>query len=274
MVGANKTVREMRVEGSGATVRRLWSAEGELARGRRERDDGPALVLEGVSGTFLRDVNFVVHPGEIVGIAGLVDGGISELPQVLGGVIARAGGEIKVRGEPLARAMRPAEAINAGLAVLPADRLRNGGIATLSVSDNVVLPQLDQFWGRARHETTLLDNVISVLDVRPPSARVLFGKLSGGNQQKSLLGKWLLMKPSVLVLDDPTSGVDPGAREKIFEVLHDAAREGVAILLFSTEPEQLASICDRVLILRHGRIAAELKGHKLSRETISQWCYA
>jgi len=274
MVGANKTVGEMRVEGSGATVRRLWSAEGELARGRDGRDDGPALVLEGVSGTFLRDVNFVVHPGEIVGVAGLVDGGISELPQVLGGVIARAGGEIKVRSVPLAKAMRPAEAINAGLAVLPADRLRNGGIATLSVSDNVVLPQLDKFWGRAHHETTLLDNVISVLDVRPPSARVLFGKLSGGNQQKSLLGKWLLMKPSVLVLDDPTSGVDPGAREKIFEVLHDAAREGVAILLFSTEPEQLASICDRVLILRQGRIAAELKAHTLSRETISQWCYA
>ena len=207
-------------------------------------------------------------------MAGLVDGGIAELPQVLGGLVSRAGGEIRVSGEPLAIEMRPAEAIEAGLAVLPADRLRNGGIANLSVSDNVILPQVDRFWGRAGHEPTLLDNVISVLDVRPPSARVLFGKLSGGNQQKSLLGKWLLLKPSVLVLDDPTSGVDPGAREKIFEVLHDAAREGVAILLFSTEPEQLASICGRVLILRQGQIAAELMGQKLSRETISRWCYA
>jgi ribose transport system ATP-binding protein len=170
--------------------------------------------------------------------------------------------------------MRPVQAIEAGLAVLPADRLRNGGIATLSVSDNVILPQVDRFWGRRRHKAEVLENVISVLDVRPPSGRVLFSKLSGGNQQKSLLGKWLLTRPTVLVLDDPTSGVDPGAREKIFEILHDAAREGLAILLFSTEPEQLALICGRVLILRQGQIVTELSGQTLSRETISRWCYA
>ena len=149
--GASKTVSETRVEGSGATVRKLWSAEGELARGRGGRDDGPALVLEGVSGTFLRDVNFVVHPGEIVGVAGVSSMEDFRAPSGP----RRSYRPSRRRNKGSQRALcaakaRPAEAISAGLAVLPADRLRNGGIATLSVSDNVVLPQLDKFWGRAR----------------------------------------------------------------------------------------------------------------------------
>ena len=94
------------------------------------------------------------------------------------------------------------------------------------------------------------------------------------SQQKALLGKWLHLRPAVLVLDDPTSGVDPGAREKIFEILRQAAREGTGILFFSTEPEQLAALCSRVLVLRDGVIATELTGASLNHETISQWCYA
>lgn len=274
MVGVGKTDARGGARRSGSVVRRLWSAQKEFLHSRPIAEDSPALALEGVSGTFLRDVHFEVRSGEIVGVAGLVDAGIAELPEILGGLIPRRGGDIRVSGEQMPISMQPAEAIEAGLAVLPADRLRNGGIAKLSVSDNVILPQVDRFWRRRRLEAELLDNVISVLNVRPPSARILFGKLSGGNQQKSLLGKWLLTRPAVLVLDDPTSGVDPGARETIFEILHDAAREGVAILLFSTEPEQLATICSRVLILRHGRIVTELTGQTLSRETISRWCYA
>jgi ribose transport system ATP-binding protein len=160
------------------------------------------------------------------------------------------------------------------MTVLPADRLRNGGIATLPVGTNVVLPQLDRFWHKSAREAQVLGAVIAEVDIRPPSAQILFGKLSGGNQQKALLAKWLLMRPRILVLDDPTSGVDPRAREKIFDVIRDAAREGVAILLFSTEPEQLAMVCGRVLVLREGSIVTELSGSDLSREVISQWCYA
>jgi ribose transport system ATP-binding protein len=274
MVGAGKTDARVEERRSGATVRRLWSAEKEFRPIPPVAKESPALVLEGVSGTFLRDVHFEVRAGEIVGVAGLVDAGIAELPQILGGLVTRRGGNIRVAGAQMPIEMRPAQAIEAGLAVLPGDRLRNGGVATLSVSDNIILPQVDRFWGRRRHKAEALENVISVLDVRPPSGRILFSKLSGGNQQKSLLGKWLLTRPTVLVLDDPTSGVDPGAREKMFEILRDAARAGLAILLFSTEPEQLASLCGRVLILRQGQIVTELSGQTLSRETISRWCYA
>jgi ribose transport system ATP-binding protein len=274
MVGAGETDARAEARRSGSAVRRLWSTEREFRRSRPAAGNTPPLALEGVSGTFLRDVHFEVRSGEIVGVAGLVDAGIAELPQILGGLVSRTGGDIRVSGKQLPISMQPHEAIEAGLAVLPADRLRNGGIGQLSVADNVILPQVDRFWRRRGLEAEALGAVISVLDIRPPSAQILFGKLSGGNQQKSLLGKWLLTRPAVLVLDDPTSGVDPGAREKIFEILHDAAREGLAILLFSTEPEQLASICSRVLILRHGRILTELTGETLSRETISRWCYA
>jgi ribose transport system ATP-binding protein len=120
----------------------------------------------------------------------------------------------------------------------------------------------------------VLDRIVSDFDVRPPRPKALFGKLSGGNQQKVILAKWLLTRPSVLILDDPTSGVDPGARETIFERLHDVAGEGIGILLFSTEPEQLAAMCGRILVIRRGSIATELTGSDLNRETISRWCYA
>lgn len=274
MVGADRTESRVWEPNSGSAIRRLWSAEKRSRPLAPGSEHVPALVLEGVAGAFLRDVHLEVRSGEIVGVAGLVDAGIAELPQILGGLVPRRGGNIRVSGAPMSPRMPPAEAIEAGLAVLPGDRLRNGGITTLSVSDNVILPEVDRFWRRRRLKAEVLQDVISVLDVRPPSGRLLFGKLSGGNQQKSLLGKWLLTRPSVLVLDDPTSGVDPGAREKIFEVLHAAAGEGLAILLFSTEPEQLASICGRVLILRQGRIVTELTGQTLNRESISRWCYA
>ena len=116
--------------------------------------------------------------------------------------------------------------------------------------------------------------VIASFDVRPPRSNALFGRLSGGNQQKVVLGKWLLMRPPVLILEDPTSGVDPNARAKMFEALSDAAREGVAMLFFSTEPEQLAAMCSRVLILRDGVVATELTGSNLDPNIISQWSYA
>jgi ribose transport system ATP-binding protein len=120
----------------------------------------------------------------------------------------------------------------------------------------------------------VLAQMVRGFDIRPPDPRTVFGKLSGGNQQKTILAKWLLMKPAVIVLDDPTNGVDPSARQKIFEILRDAAREGVGVVVFSTEPEQLAGICDRVLILRDGRIVRELGKDELTPQTITEWCYA
>ena len=257
---------------SGGSVRRLWgtSAPAGAAPALRE----VVLDVAHLAGRFMEDVNFTVRRGEIVGVAGLVESGIAELPQMLGGLAPRRAGSITIGGHALSARPTPREAIGAGLALLPVDRLRSGGVATLPMTDNALLPRLGRYWHAESRERDVMARLIEGLDVRPPVPATLFGRLSGGNQQKVLLGKWLLMRPSVLVLEDPTSGVDPNARAKIFEVLRDAAREGVGILFLSTEPEQLADMCGRVLVLRDGGVAAELSGDSLDQETISRWCYA
>lgn len=237
-------------------------------------DDVPVLKVEHLKVDRLTDLSFALGAGEILGVAGLAESGICELPQVLSGASSFRDGGIAVKDRALPKRGDPRAAIAAGLAVLPADRLRSGGIATLSVADNISLPDIDSYFLRPAAERAMVDDVIVNFDVRPPKRDTLFGQLSGGNQQKALLGKWLHLRPAVLVLDDPTSGVDPGAREKIFESLRQAARDGIGILFFSTEPEQLATLCSRVIVLRDGVVATELTGANLNHETISQWCYA
>jgi ribose transport system ATP-binding protein len=237
-------------------------------------DSEPVLKVDRLVVDRLSELSLELRPGEILGIAGLADSGIAELPQVLSGAAAHRGGAVSVNGRVLPRRGNPQASIRAGLAVLPADRLRSGGIATLPVADNIALPDVDRYFLRPARERAMVADVITRFDVRPPVPDTLFGRLSGGNQQKALLGKWLHLNPSVLVLDDPTSGVDPGAREKIFEVLRQVAANGIGILFFSTEPEQLAALCSRVLVLRDGVVATELSGSDLKHETISQWCYA
>jgi len=250
-------------------------AEAREAVRKRGRVDGDVLLrVEGLRVNLLDDVSFDLHRREILGVAGLAETGIAELPQVLSGALAYRSGSIAVNGRVLPRRGDPSASIRAGLVVLPADRLRSGGVGTLSVAENISLPDVDRYFLRPGRERAMVEKVIADFDVRPPRPDALFGGLSGGNQQKALLGKWLHLGPSVLVLDDPTSGVDPSAREKIFEILQRAVTEGLGILFFSTEPEQLAALCSRILVLKDGKIATELSGANLNHQTISHWCYA
>jgi len=263
-----------------AIVAHMIGREREPSSGapaRRAAEVGNAktlLKIEKLAVDRLAELSLELHAGEILGIAGLAESGIAELPQVLSGAAAYRAGSITMNDRALPRRGDPRASIGAGLAVLPADRLRSGGIASLPVADNIALPDVDRYFLRPARERAMVEDVIDRFDVRPPLRQTLFGRLSGGNQQKALLGKWLHLNPSVLVLDDPTSGVDPGAREKIFDILREAAANGIGILFFSTEPEQLAALCSRVLVLRDGVVAAELTGGDLKHETISQWCYA
>jgi ABC-type sugar transport system ATPase subunit len=248
-----------------AAVEQLWTGR------HRVRDDS-VLEAEHLAADLIRDVSFTLRAGEIVGVGGLADSGIAELPLVLSGGRPRTGGALRIAGREIPAQTSPRATIDAGLALLPADRLRSGGIASLAVAENVVLPDARSYWHRRGAERATLRRLIERLDVRPPSSSALFGSLSGGNQQKVLLGKWLLLGPSVMVLDDPTSGVDPGARETIFSILREAASGGLAILLFSTELEQLVAMCSRVLVLRNGTIETELAGGELTREAVTKWC--
>jgi ABC-type sugar transport system ATPase subunit len=269
MVGPAKP----QAKASGAGVR--TSGLPALWRERNEEPSGDiALSVQGLEGATLRNLSFNVRRGEIVGIAGLSDSGVTELPKILAGLLAPRGGQISVSGKSVPLRAAPGALIKAGMVVLPADRLRSGGVPTLSVAENVLLPDLARFWLKPRRESEFIDRIIGLFDVRPAAAETLFGKLSGGNQQKAILAKWLALKPQVLVLDDPTSGVDPAARQKIFELLREAALNGIGVLAFSTEPEQLAAFCSRVLIIREGSVASELTGDAIDRQTISRWCYA
>jgi ribose transport system ATP-binding protein len=193
---------------------------------------------------------------------------------VLGGVTPRTGGRLVINGHELPHKMTPRRAIDAGVALLPVDRLRSGGIATLDLTENTLMPAISRFWHARAREREAMDSAIHELDVRPPRRETLLGKLSGGNQQKVLLAKWLSLRPNVLILEDPTSGVDPNARATMFRAMREAAAEGVAILFLSTEPDQLAAMCSRVIVLRDGVIAAELTGADLDRDVVSQWSYA
>ena len=173
--------------------------------------------------------------------------------------------------------MTPTAARAAGIALLPADRLGASGVGQLSVSHNVTLPVIDFFmrgiWLDRAALTRRAVELGRAYDVRPVDPALHLEDLSGGNQQKALLAKWLQTKPLLLMLNEPTQGVDVGARQQVYEALGAAAKRGASILCASTDAEQLAAICDRVLIFSRGRIVHELAGEEVSKEQIVRQCY-
>ena len=174
-------------------------------------------------------------------------------------------------------AMAPSKAIGMGIAYLPADRLGESGVGGLSVVDNATLPLLNEFV-----RIGLLDRRAMVMrtrklgkahDVRPNQPNLMLEQLSGGNQQKVLLYKWLETKPKLLLLDEPTQGVDVGARQKLLMAIGEAAKRGTTIIVASTDYEQLEQICDRVLIFTRGEVISELRGEEISKDHIAERCY-
>lgn len=275
MIGENRgPLRGTDSRGASSTgaVLRLWKAVKRTSR--QDNANTAALEVEHVEAGLLRDLSLQVGRGEIVGVAGLRDGGIEDLPLVLAGARQRRAGVIRIAGIELPRRLTPRRAIAAGVALVPSDRLHQGGVGALTVADNIVLPEAERYWHRPNRERGIVSAVVDELDIRPPSGRAAFGSLSGGNQQKVIIGRWLLLRPSLLVLDDPTYGVDPGARRGIFRIIEEAAAEGVGILLFSTEPEQLVDACSRVLVVRDGVVAAELVDDELDLKTLTRLAWA
>ena len=145
-----------------------------------------------------------------------------------------------------------------------------------SLRDNVLLPNEIQFWNRNRLAVEAMNMAVDIFDIQPAgSINMDFGKFSGGNQQKAIMAKWLMVCPKVFVLDDPTYGVDPGSRLRIFDNIRKAAEMNVAVVLFSTEPEQLVNICTRIVVLKEGIESGELKleDETLTRENVARCCY-
>jgi ribose transport system ATP-binding protein len=239
----------------------------------------PVAVVEGLKGGLVADASFSVHEGEILGVTGLSGSGFEDLPYILFGAAKAETGTLALKGSVVRlRHQNPTTAFRSGMALVPADRPRDGAILSLSVLDNVSMQTMDRFQkglilrrARMREEAR---KVLSAFQVRPNDPTLPCSSLSGGNQQKVLMAKWLQTRPSLLMVHEPTQGVDVGAREEIFSVLRSATAEGMAVLCASSDHEQLALICDRVLVFRQGRIVTELIGSHVNKEEISEQSYA
>ena len=250
---------------------RLRSRQNRV-RAQREQSARPLVRVRDLTAQGLSDVAFDVWPGEIVGFAGLVGSGTSQLARVLAGATPHQGGTIEVADAPPARKWDSRAAINAGVCFMPQDRHAEGALLAMSLRDNVVLPRFGRYWRARKLEISDVEGVIRDLEVTPPIPDKPFAEFSGGNQQKALLGKWLLLRPKVLVLDDPTYGIDPHARETLLTAICSVADNGGSVIVISTEPEQLVRLCDRVLVLQAGALSDELTGTNVTEEEITLAC--
>jgi ribose transport system ATP-binding protein len=238
------------------------------------------VAVSRLTGRNVRDVAFAMHEGEVVGLTGLLGSGFEEVPYLLYGARPARSGLLTIRGMPIDLAhLTPAGAIEAGLALIPADRKTDGSVGSLPVDENIALPVLDRYFSglaldrrRMRRETGTL---MGQFDVRPNDPSLPYGALSGGNQQKALLAKWFQTEPRLLLLDEPSQGVDVGARQQIYELIRGATQErGMHVLCASSDYEQLAALCDRVIVFGRGRIWRELVGAEVTKERIIEQSYA
>jgi rhamnose transport system ATP-binding protein len=220
-----------------------------------------------------RGISLQIRRGEIVGVAGLVGSGRSELAQVIFGITPAEGGEILVDGKPV-RIRRPADAMNLGIAYVPEDRGTQGLIRQMRIRENVSLAMLRQLAHGAfisfGAERRLAQETIRQLNIRAYSYDQIVNKLSGGNQQKVVVGKWLARKPRVLIMDEPTRGIDVGAKAEIHRLMSELAQQGMAVLMISSELPEVLGMSDRILVMRNGRISGEFSRAEATQEQIAQ----
>lgn len=217
------------------------------------------------------DISFDLHAGEILGLTGLVGSGRSEVARAIFGADRYDAGTIELEGRPL-RIRSTSDAVSAGLAMVPESRKDQGLHMRLPIRHNVTLPHLPKV-SRAGvldlvRERTAVQGLLERLDVKPARPGSLVSRLSGGNQQKVLFAKWLFEEPRVLLLDEPTRGVDVGAKRAIYELVASLAAKGMAVLLISSEIEEVLGLAHRVLVMRRGRIAAEFDSGQMAEEPI------
>jgi len=215
--------------------------------------------------------SFEIRAGEILGMAGLVGAGRTELSEAVFGIRRLVAGEIRLNDQPL-KPRSPADAIAVGMLLVPEDRRLHGLILEGSVGFNLSLPNMDRLGSRLgirlRAEKQLHKVWIDRLRVKTPSTEQPVGLLSGGNQQKIVYGKWLARGPKVLILDEPTRGVDVGAKAEIYSLIDELAGRGVAVWMITSDMEELLGMSDRVMVMHEGRIAGELAGAELSEEAV------
>jgi ABC-type sugar transport system ATPase subunit len=266
----------------------ITGSQKKLARSRAERDRPPPdplaetlLDVEQLTSRVVpRAVNFSVRRGEVVGLAGLLGSGRTEIARTIFGAEGRCQGEIRVDGRAVSISS-PRQAVEAGIVLLPEDRRREGNVLDFSVRRNLTLGTLDQNrvlgWlpvPSARHEHRGAVEMIEQLGIATAGDRQAVRWLSGGNQQKVMLGRWLPSGAEVLVLDEPTQGIDVEGKEELFEIVDGLAAAGKAVIFISSDFSELVAMCDRVLTVRDGVLAGELRGSEINEAAIVEACYA
>jgi ribose transport system ATP-binding protein len=232
------------------------------------------LRVHGLSGGLVDEIDIDAHAGEIVGFVGLPGSGYEEVPYLLSGTRQATAGTIVLDGTELdARRLDPERAIRAGVALLPADRKEASGAQSLSVSDNITIATLADVARRGvlshRAERSVVARQAERFGIVMPSAQSALATLSGGNQQKALLAKWVISAPRVFALHEPTQGVDVGAKREVFRHLTELAREGTLLVISSVEYEDLAHLCTRVHVMRRGKVIRTIERSDLSAHELA-----
>ncbi|MGE4277237.1 MAG: ATP-binding cassette domain-containing protein, partial [Lawsonibacter sp.] len=222
--------------------------------------------------TRLKDATFQLHKGEILGIAGLDGSGRTEVLENLFGVMTREGGTITLHGKEIQN-RTPRESIKNGFALLTEERRATGIFGIRDIQDNTVISSLKDYlvgglYLSDKKMAEKTDWSIQAMHIKTPNQRTQIRSLSGGNQQKVIIGRWLLTKPEVLLLDEPTRGIDVGAKYEIYQLILDLANDGKGVVMVSSEMPELLGVCDRILVMSGGRVAGEVDAKHTSQEEI------
>lgn len=229
------------------------------------------LEVNQLSGSGVHNVSFTLRAGEILGISGLMGAGRTELMKVLYGALPKESGEVRLNGKTISNDC-PQDGLNNGIVYISEDRKGDGLILGMSVKENMSLTALDHFSkvGRIRHDSEQLavDDFILMFNIKTPSRDQQIGLLSGGNQQKVAIAKGLMTRPNVLILDEPTRGVDVGAKKEIYQLINKFKQDGLSIIIVSSEMPEVLGMSDRILVMREGRISGEFSREDATQEKL------
>lgn len=247
----------------------------DLSRNETTHDMGDvALEVRNLScGDLFEDVSFTVRRGEVVGFYGLVGAGRTEIAETLFGLRDPTAGQILLNGEEV-RIHSPEDAIRRGIGLVPEDRKGQGLVLGMNCRDNMTLPQVDDMTAgpfvSEGAEVAIFDQYRDRLDIRTPGWRQLVGNLSGGNQQKIVIGKWLSMHPDVLIVDEPTRGIDVGSKAEIHNLIRELAAQGYAVIVISSEMPEVLHVADRIVAMFSGRVMREFTAAEVTEDSLIQ----
>jgi ABC-type sugar transport system ATPase subunit len=235
----------------------------------------PILSIQNLSHeSVFHNVSFNLHRGEILGIGGLANSGKYEVGRALFGAYPIESGTFTLKDEKVPLHFNPSRAIRKGIAFLPADRKTEGLFLDQSVKDNIVISNLGKIikgWIRKNIERKAAEEYVNTLSIKTPSIRQIALHLSGGNQQKLMISRWIFNNPDIIVFEEPTRGIDVNAKVEVYRLISHMVKENKAVIIISSELPELAEICDRVVVMHGGKIAAELSGEDINQETIAYY---